>query len=147
MPIQIHRKFKLLQNTPKSQKYIPMAPKKDFGRFGDLFWHQFSLYFTTPRKLIFCKNYNAKTSFYQFRPPILASKTNQTIMFFIQPTSWTSFLSFLFDLFRKWSILRPRSKSSGRKNGTLNRPSGAKLAKEYMCFCGPGGFLFATCFS
>ena len=39
----------------------------DFDLFGSLFWHQFSIRFKTPRKLIFCNTCNAKTSFLQFR--------------------------------------------------------------------------------
>ena len=61
-----------------------------------------------------------KLLFYNFRPLILASKTNKIIMFFSNP----------FFLLICWFGVgfETPSKSSWRQNGTKSRPSGAKMA-------------------
>ena len=40
----------------------------DFDRLSDSFWHQVSLYFMTPRKLLFCNRYNVKRSALPLKP-------------------------------------------------------------------------------
>ena len=59
-PIKNHhfpKRSKISKIRPDAAKVI------DFVRLGDIFWHQFSLHVTIPRKLIVCNMYNAKTSF------------------------------------------------------------------------------------
>ena len=74
----------------------------------------FSINFPDRLNLVICNTYNAKTSFYNFRPLILASKINQKIMFF-----QSRFLDLFFSFKKeKWSMLGPPSKSNGVKNGT-----------------------------
>ena len=67
----------------------------DSDRFGDLFWHQFFLCFTTPRKLKFGTSTMRIHLVYNFGHPILA----------------TSFFSCCLDLFKNLSIWGPTSKS------------------------------------
>jgi hypothetical protein len=92
-----------------------------FGRFLDPFWRPFFVDFPDRLNLvIFATSIRRKPLFYHFRRLILASEIDQEIMFF-----HSRFLDFLFliffDLFQKLSILGPRSKSDGVKNGTKIR--------------------------
>ena len=94
-----------------------MAPKCsiliDLGSFLE---YNFPSNFATPLKLQ--QSIMRKTISYQFRPPILASKINQNIIF-AQTPSWTSLLSFCIDFLQKGSLWGP-----------LQNPVGAKMPPE-----------------
>ena len=94
-----------------------MSPKViDVGRFGDIFWHQFSLDFTTPRKLIFATRIIRKPIFYHFRPSILASKTNKQLMCF--PIRFLDLIfPICFQFVSKYLIWGPLQNPVGAKMG------------------------------
>ena len=70
---QLLAESKIINNSPFSKtlqnlKIRPGASKViGLGRSGELSLHQFSLYFTTPRKLIFCNMDNAKCLFWRIK--------------------------------------------------------------------------------
>ena len=105
----------------------PGHPNLNFKIIVEPFWHQFSLHFTTSRKLIFCNRYNAKCLFvFAFQAlPFLHRKSIQACCFFKTP-SWTSFFEIVCRFYAKMIHLGTASKSSGRQNWTQNRPSGTK---------------------
>ena len=81
----------------------------------------FSINFRDRLNPLVCNRYNAKASFYYFRPPILASKFNQTVMFLSPPLFGLHFSHFIL-IFANMVDLGTPSKSNGRKNRILNRP-------------------------
>ena len=62
-------KFRLRPKRQKNSKiWSGCVFGSDFGRFLDPFWHQFSQYFTIPRKPLFCNMSPAKHSFLLPKP-------------------------------------------------------------------------------
>ena len=61
-----------ISDPPKRPKISKIRSRSvfgsDFDRFWNPFWHKFSLYFMTPRKRVFCNNYQAKRSFLPPKP-------------------------------------------------------------------------------
>ena len=67
--------------------------------------------------------------------PCWHPQSSQKLYFFKTPF-WTISLMFLFRFYRKMLDLETPSKSSGRQNGTPNRPSGSKhLHFSSLCAC------------
>ena len=75
--------------------------------------------------------------FYNFRPPILASKANQQIMFF--PTRFLDLIC-LFDFFQKLSIVGPPFKIQWALKWDPKSIIFAENSKSSKSFCGGGGF-------
>ena len=93
--------------------------------WGDSFGINFLQVSQIPANSYFATRITRKPLSYYFRPPILASKINQTIMCF-QNRFLDLLFSFLF-LIKMIDVGTP-SKSDGYQNGGQNQPSGATMA-------------------
>ena len=111
----------IFESLQKSQKSDLMPPKWSTlvvlgTSFGIIFLYVSQL----PANSYFATGMMRNLLFYNFWPPILASEMNQQMMSFQTPVFDFILLNFHYCFLKS-------SKSSGRQNGTPNRPSGATL--------------------
>ena len=119
----------LFLNRPKNSNFLTDAPKVfNFNRFGMPFGAPFSINFRDLLNLLNCNKYNAITS-------ITSQGTSFLHQFYIissvfRHRSWSPLFNSLCWFYQKIVNLGTPSKSSGRQNGTTNRPRAAKLLKN-----------------
>ena len=73
-PIKTRQRITFSKTLQNLQKTTRCPRNNRFGSFWDIFRHQFSLYFTIPRRLIFCNMYNAKWWFWIIKVPFWHQK-------------------------------------------------------------------------
>ena len=127
----------IFESLHKYQKSDPMRPKViDFGCFGDLFWHQSSLYSTNPRKLNFATRIMRTPLFNLFQASHFGIKNQSKNHVFCNPFLGPHCSHLLFNLFQKWSILVPPFKIQAPQIDKV-APKGYKLIVGDSALCAP----------
>ena len=116
----------------------------DVDRFGDIFRHHFSLYFTTPENSYVATGLMRNACVGLSRPPIFTSKIHQQIILF--QDTFLQFFMFYVDCIEKVSIWGPRLNPVGAQTGPKIDQVAPDCQKLHDLFP-PWMVLFATSFS